>query len=116
MAITTKIRRLKIRAKIRGKISGTSSRPRLAVFRSNSAIYAQIIDDLNGTTIASFSTTEVTDLKGSKIELSMEVGKRLAGLAATKGITEIVFDRAGYLYHGRVKALAEGARLGGLKF
>lgn len=116
MAVTTKNRRLKIRAKIRGKISGTSSRPRLAVFRSNSAIYAQIIDDLNGTTIASFSTNEVTDLKGTKIELSMEVGKRLAALASTKGISEIVFDRAGYLYHGRVKALADGARQGGLKF
>ena len=116
MAVSTNSRREKIRAKIRSKISGSSIRPRLAVFRSNASIYAQIINDLNGETIASASTNDLKSAKGNKVEISKEVGVKIAQLAVSKGVTEVVFDRAGYLYHGRVKALADGAREGGLKF
>src|SRR6187402_2878048 len=116
MAVSTQNRRAKIRAKIRSKISGSASRPRLAIYRSNASIYAQIIDDLSGTTLASASSGDLKKVKGTKVDLSKEVGKKIAELAVSKGVTEVVFDRAGYLYHGRVKALADGAREGGLKF
>lgn len=110
------LRRLKIRSKIRGKISGIASKPRLAIFRSNAKIYAQLIDDATGVTLASSSTSDLKTAKGTKVEISKEVGKKIAEVAISKGISDVVFDRAGYLYHGRVKALAEGAREGGLKF
>ncbi|TAF72770.1 MAG: 50S ribosomal protein L18 [Bacteroidetes bacterium] len=116
MTAIKELRRLKIRSKIRGKISGVSTKPRLAVFRSNTKIYAQLIDDANGVTLASSSTTDLKKVKGTKVEISKEVGKKIAEVAISKGISDVVFDRAGYLYHGRVKALAEGAREGGLKF
>jgi len=116
MALDKVGRRNKIRRRIRSKISGVSSKPRLSVFRSNKAIYAQLIDDLNGLTLASASSTELKDVKGTKLELSSSVGKLIAEKAIAKGITTIVFDRSGYLYHGRIKALAEGARESGLKF
>jgi large subunit ribosomal protein L18 len=116
MAVSTQNRRAKIRAKIRSKISGSATRPRLAIYRSNASIYAQIIDDLSGTTLVSASTNDLKKAKGTKVDLSKEVGKKIAELAVSKGVTEVVFDRAGYLYHGRVKALADGAREGGLKF
>lgn len=116
MTAIKELRRLKIRTKIRGKISGVSTKPRLAVFRSNTKIYAQLIDDATGVTLASSSTTDLKKVKGTKVEISKEVGKKIAEVAISKGISDVVFDRAGYLYHGRVKALAEGAREGGLKF
>ena len=109
--------RLKRRKRVRGKISGTTSRPRLCVYRSLANISAQIIDDSNGTTLVSASTYEAgfTGNGGNK-EAAKEIGKKLAERAAEKGITEVVFDRSGYIYHGRVQELAEGAREGGLKF
>lgn len=109
--------RLKRHKRVRSKISGTAERPRLNVFRSNTNIYAQIIDDINGVTLASASSLdkEITGNGGNK-EAAKEVGKLVAQRAADKGITEVVFDRGGYVYHGRVKELAEGAREGGLKF
>lgn len=109
-------RRLRIRRSIRAKVSGTAIRPRLSVFRSNKAIYAQLIDDLAGATLVSVSSSQVPQNSGSKLEISSIVGKALAEKAQDKGISEAVFDRSGYLYHGRVKSLAEGAREGGLKF
>lgn len=110
-------RRLKIRAKIRGKVKGTAARPRLSVFRSNMEIYAQLIDDINGVTLSSSSSKEKSfSGKGNKVELSKAVGQAIAAKAIAAGITDVVFDRGGFLYHGRVKALAEGAREGGLKF
>ncbi len=115
MAVTKLQRRTRIKQGIRRKISGTTERPRISVFRSNKAIYAQIIDDINGHTLLSVSSKE---LKASKvnIEVSKEVGKKLAEKAKTAGVDSVVFDRSGYPYHGNVKALAEGAREGGLKF
>jgi len=112
------IRRKKIQAKIRKNLSGTAERPRLSVFRSNKDIYAQIIDDTNGHTIASASSRDKSLLKkkGTKTELAKEVGMLIGKTATKGGITNIVFDRSGYLYHGRVKALAEGARENGLTF
>ena len=109
--------RLKRRKRVRGKISGTTARPRLCVYRSLANISAQIIDDSNGTTLVSASTYEAgfTGNGGNK-EAAKEIGKKLAERAAEKGITEVVFDRGGYIYHGRVQELAEGAREGGLKF
>ena len=109
--------RLKRHKRVRSKISGTAERPRLNVFRSNTNIYAQIIDDISGVTLASASSLdkEITGNGGNK-EAAREVGKLVAQRAADKGITEVVFDRGGYVYHGRVKELAEGAREGGLKF
>lgn len=111
-------RRQRIRYTIRKKISGGSEAPRLSVFRSNSEIYAQLIDDVNGKTIASASTKDkdIAAQKGSKSEKSKLVGAAIARKAADLGVTTAVFDRGGYLYHGRVKAVAEGAREGGLKF
>jgi len=108
-------RRQRIRVKISGKISGTKSCPRLNVFRSNKGIYAQLIDDQTGKTLASVHSQEL-QAKGHKTELSLELGKLLAKKAGEKKISQVVFDRGGYKYHGRVKALAEGARAGGLKF
>jgi large subunit ribosomal protein L18 len=109
-------RRLKIKKRIRSKIFGTPERPRLSVFRSNREIYAQIIDDLSGTTLVSASSQKIKKIDGDKKAVAYEVGKILASLAKQKGIDNVVFDRNGYLYHGRVKALADGAREGGLQF
>ena len=111
----------KLRAKrhrrIRGKISGTSERPRLIIFRSNKNIYAQLIDDVEGVTLASASTNDkAITAEGSKIEQAAQVGKALAEAASKKNIKTVVFDRSGYLYHGRVAALAEAARENGLEF
>jgi len=109
--------RLKRHARVRAKISGTAERPRLNVFRSAKHIYAQLIDDVNGVTLASASTMDKGfEGFGGNCDAAKAVGKNLAGKAAEKGISEAVFDRSGYVYHGRVKALAEGARENGLKF
>ena len=109
--------RLKRHVRVRGKISGTPECPRLNVFRSNANIYAQIIDDVNGVTLVSANTLE-KDFEGAtgNIEAAKKVGALVAERAKAKGIEEVVFDRGGYIYHGRVAALAEGAREGGLKF
>jgi large subunit ribosomal protein L18 len=117
MAFDKSKRRLRIRRSIRNKVSGTSQRPRLSVFRSNKSIYAQLIDDVNGVTLASSSSTILEgDASANKSAVSTSVGRDIASKALEKGITEVVFDRGGYLYHGRVKSLAEGAREAGLKF
>lgn len=108
-------RRLKIKKGIRSRIFGTPESPRLSVFRSNNDIYVQLIDDVHGKTLASASSKSIKD-KMTKIEQSALVGKALAEKAIAAGVTTCVFDRNGYLYHGRVKSLAEGAREGGLKF
>ena len=109
--------RLKRHIRVRGKISGTPERPRLSVFRSNANIYAQVIDDLNGVTLASASTLEKEfDGATGNVEAAKKVGKAVAERAKAKGIDTVVFDRSGYIYHGRVAALAEGAREGGLEF
>jgi large subunit ribosomal protein L18 len=111
------LRRNSIRTRIRRTIKGTPERPRLSVFRSNKQIYAQLIDDKNGVTIAASSSSEKEfSIKGNKVDLAKEVGKMIAGKAQQSGITSVVFDRGGYLYHGRIKALAEGAREAGLQF
>ncbi len=102
--------------RIRGKIAGTAGRPRLAVFRSNTGIQAQLVDDQSGRTLAAASWQHLKSFKGSKTEQAKEVGKLLAANAKKADVEACVFDRGGYLYHGRVKALAEGAREGGLKF
>jgi len=102
--------------RVRKKIRGTAEKPRLCVFRSNKHIEAQLIDDVNGVTLASCSSVQLKLASGSNIEAAGKVGEALAKKAAEKGITEVVFDRNGYLYHGRVAALAEAAREGGLKF
>ena len=109
--------RLKRHVRVRGKISGTPECPRLNVYRSNVNIYAQIIDDVNGVTLVSASTLE-KDFEGAtgNVEAAKKVGAALAERAKAKGIEQVVFDRGGYLYHGRVAALAEGAREAGLKF
>lgn len=111
------LRRQKLRWRIRAKVSGTAQKPRLAVFRSNKDIYAQLIDDTTGTTLAAANSRQkdLSALTGTKVEKSMEVGKALAAKAKSLGIETCVFDRGGYLYHGRVKAVADGAREGGLK-
>lgn len=108
-------RRRRIRYRIRRKISGTSMHPRLSVYRTNKEIYAQLIDDNAGHTIAAASSREGED-GGPKVDQAKAVGKLIAEKASAAGISNVTFDRAGYLYHGRVKALAEGAREGGLKF
>jgi len=103
--------------RVRGKIRGTAERPRLAVFRSNRGIFAQLVDDDAGKTVAASSWIGLPNsFKGDKTEQATEVGKRLADAAKKAGVETVVFDRSGYLYHGRVKALAEGAREGGLSF
>lgn len=109
-------RRTRLRKSIRSKISGTAERPRLSVFRSNKAIYAQLINDVEGKTLASFSSIQLDDNKGTKTEVAKKVGTALANAAKEAGIEHVVFDRGGYLFHGRVAALAAGAREGGLKF
>ena len=115
--INKKAMRLKRHIRVRGKVSGTAERPRLNVFRSNANIYAQIIDDVNGVTLVSANTLE-KGFEGAtcNAEAAKKVGVTLAERAKSKGIEEVVFDRGGYVYHGRVAALAEGAREGGLKF
>jgi len=104
----------KIRYRLRKKIQGTSNKPRLCVFRSNKVIYCQLIDDLQGQTLASASSRTIT--AGTKIDQAKEVGKSIAEKAKALDVDQIIFDRSGYLYHGRVKALADGAREGGLQF
>ena len=117
MALTKVERRKRIKNRIRKVVSGTAQRPRLAVFRSNKEIYAQIVDDVNGVTLASSSSRDKDiESKGTKSEIASLVGKSIAEKAAKAGIEAVSFDRGGYLYHGRVKSLADGAREGGLKF
>ena len=109
--------RLKRHKRVRGKVSGTAQCPRLSVFRSAKHIYAQLIDDVHGVTIASAASTEKGfDVSGGNKEGAFKVGQMIASRAAEKGITEVVFDRGGYIYHGRVAELAAGARDGGLNF
>ncbi len=117
MIVTKESRRAKIRKKIRSKISGTAERPRLSIYRSNADIYVQLIDDVNGVTVLAASSRD-KDFKrtGNKVEQSKAVGIEIARKAIEKGFSTVVFDRGGYLYHGRVQSLAEGAREGGLKF
>ncbi|MDO1448470.1 50S ribosomal protein L18 [Rhodocytophaga aerolata] len=115
MANQKENRRTRIKKSIRSKVSGTAEKPRLSVFRSNTGVYAQIIDDMSGKTLVSASSKEI-ESKGLNIEISKNVGKKLAEKAVSNGISTVVFDRGGYLFHGKVKALAEGAREGGLKF
>ena len=112
------IRRQKLRWRIRRKINGVAVKPRLSVFRSNGDIYAQLINDENGTTLVASSSRnkDIAAHVGTKVEKSVLVGKAIAVKAKELGITACVFDRGGYLYHGRVKAVADGAREGGLKF
>lgn len=111
-------RRRKIRYRIRRKILGTAARPRLSIFRSNKEIYAQLIDDLKGVTLAAASSrdADVAGGKAPKVEISKQVGLLIAKRAKEAGVENVVFDRGGYLYHGRVKSLADGAREGGLDF
>lgn len=110
-------RRQRIKKGIRKRLSGSTERPRLSIFRSNKGIYAQIIDDTTGKTLASASSlSKEFSASGTKIDQSKAVGKLIAEKAAAAGISQVVFDRNGYLYHGRVKSLAEGAREGGLNF
>ena len=116
MAGKNRERRTRIKKGIRRKLEGTTDRPRLSVFRSNKGIYAQIIDDLKGITLAAASTTELGEKSTLNMESSKSVGKKIAEKAVASGIQTIVFDRNGYLYHGNIKAFAEGAREGGLKF
>ena len=118
MALTKNEKRLRIKSRIRKVVSGTEARPRLAVYRSNKEIYAQIIDDVTGKTIiaASSRDKDITSTKGTKSEIATLVGKAIAERAIKSGVDTISFDRGGYQYHGRVKSLAEGAREGGLKF
>jgi large subunit ribosomal protein L18 len=108
--------RLRRHRRVRGKVSGTAERPRLVVFRSNKGIFAQLVDDYAGRTLASASWLEQRSFEGTKTEQAAAVGKALAAAAKKAGVETCVFDRAGYLYHGRVRALAEAAREGGLKF
>ncbi len=103
------------RGRVRSRVSGTESRPRLAVFRSSTHIYAQVINDVTGKTLAQASSLDVKS-KGKKADLSLEVGKLIADKAKAAGITKVVFDRGGFQYHGRVKALADAAREAGLEF
>lgn len=113
----TRAQRIKRHNRARGKISGTTERPRLSVFRSENHIYAQVIDDVAGKTLVSASSVEKEfDGSGSNKEGARKVGKAIAERALAKGIEEVVFDRGGYIYHGRIQELAEGAREGGLKF
>ena len=116
MAGKNRERREIIKAGVRKRINGTSERPRLSVFRSNRGLYVQVIDDVKGVTVVSASTSELGEKSKLNIENSKNVGKKIAEKAIASGIESIVFDRNGYLYHGNIKALAEGAREGGLKF
>ncbi len=116
MSTSVRDARLRRHRRVRGKVSGTAERPRLVVFRSNRGIFAQLVDDEAGRTLASASWLAQRSFKGTKTEQAAAVGKTLAAEAKKAGIQTCVFDRGGYLYHGRVKALAEGAREGGLVF
>ncbi len=118
MALTKNERRIRIKNRIRKIVSGTESKPRLSVFRSNKEIYAQVVDDVNGKTISAASSRDkdISSAKGNKSEVANLVGKAVAEKALKAGVETIAFDRGGYLYHGRVKSLAEGAREAGLKF
>ena len=116
MSLTKPERRQRIRFRIRKTISGTASNPRLSVFRSNKEIYAQLIDDVNGVTLLAASSREKEIGKGTNVEIATAVGKLVAEKALKAGIDAVTFDRGGYLYHGRIKSLAEGARAAGLKF
>jgi large subunit ribosomal protein L18 len=108
--------RLKVKRRIRRTINGTASKPRLTVFRSNKQIYGQLVDDETQQTVMAFSSLKAGELSGNKVEQAFEVGKQLAQQAIGNGIEEVVFDRNGYLYHGRIKSFSDGAREGGLKF
>jgi large subunit ribosomal protein L18 len=116
MSLTKPERRQRIRFRIRKTISGTATNPRLSVFRSNKEIYAQLIDDVNGVTLLAASSREKEIGKGTNVEVATAVGKLVAEKALKSGIETVTFDRGGYLYHGRIKSLAEGARAAGLKF
>jgi large subunit ribosomal protein L18 len=118
MALSKQARRLRIKRRIRKKISGSTEKPRLSVFRSNKQFYAQVINDLTGKTLLSVSSKDkaITDQKLNKIDQAKAVGTLAAQKSGEAGITDVVFDRNGYLYHGRVKAFADAAREGGLKF
>tara|TARA_R100000935_G_scaffold7079_2_gene15236 strand:+ start:1828 stop:2184 length:357 start_codon:yes stop_codon:yes gene_type:complete len=118
MALSKEDRRQRLRFRIRKTVSGTEQRPRLAVFRSNKEIYAQLIDDVSGKTITAASSRDkdIDASKVNKVEAAKLVGKAIAEKATKAGVETVSFDRGGYLYHGRVKSLAEGAREGGLKF
>jgi large subunit ribosomal protein L18 len=116
MSLTKPERRQRIRFRIRKTISGTTANPRLSVFRSNKEIYAQLIDDVNGVTLLAASSREKEIGKGTNVEVATAVGKLVAEKALKAGIEVVTFDRGGYLYHGRIKSLAEGARAAGLKF
>ena len=116
MSLTKPERRQRIRFRIRKTISGTAANPRLSVFRSNKEIYAQLIDDVNGVTLLAASSREKEIGKGTNVEVATAVGKLVAEKALKAGIETVTFDRGGYLYHGRIKSLAEGARVAGLKF
>lgn len=117
MSLTKSDRRQRIQYRIRKIVSGTAAKPRLSVFRSNKEIYAQLIDDVNGVTLLAASSREKgVDANGTKIEVATAVGKLMGEKALKAGIENVTFDRGGYLYHGRVKSLAEGARAAGLKF
>jgi large subunit ribosomal protein L18 len=115
MATNKNLRRTRIKRAIRAKIAGTADRPRLTVYRSNSAVYAQLVDDLAGKTLFS-ATSYKKDQVNNNIEAAKTVGLAIAKQASAAGVTKVVFDRNGYLYHGRIKSLAEGAREGGLQF
>ncbi len=114
--MTVREGRLRRHRRVRGRVQGTATRPRLVVHRSNRGIVAQLVDDLSGKTLASASHLALKSFKGNKSEQAAEVGKLLAKNAKQAGVDACVFDRAGYLYHGRVKSLADGAREGGLTF
>jgi large subunit ribosomal protein L18 len=118
MALTKKERRERIKLRIRKRLRGSSESPRMSVFRSNKEIYAQIVNDDDGKTIVSVSSRDkgIAGTKGNKSEVAQMVGKAIAEKAIKEGVSQVVFDRNGYLYHGRVKSLAEAAREGGLKF
>lgn len=115
MSVKKLNKRQKVKYRIRKSVSGTAAKPRLSVYRSNKAIYCQLIDDVNQVTLAAASTKNV-DASGARIEQSKKVGQLIAEKAKAANIEDVVFDRNGYVYHGRVKALADGAREGGLKF
>jgi large subunit ribosomal protein L18 len=118
MAITKEFRRNRIKQRIRKVVHGEANSPRLSVFRSNKGIYVQLIDDVTGKTLVSASSTDkgIAEVKGNKIDQAKLVGKAIAEKATQAGISAVKFDRNGYLYHGRVKSLADGAREAGLKF
>lgn len=116
MSLTKSDRRQRIKFRIRKIVSGTAVKPRLSVFRSNKEIYAQLIDDVNGVTLIAASSREKEIGKGTNVEVAAAVGKLVGEKALKAGIDAVTFDRGGYLYHGRIKSLAEGARAAGLKF